>query len=515
MIDLWNALVDPLRYEFVRNGLIAVALLGLTAGIIGAFVFVRGLTFFAHALGHTVFPGVMVALLLGQNLLIGGVLGALATVALVSLLGRVRHVAQDSAIGIVYVSLFSLGVILLSGARLLNANVGAVLVGNVLGIGTEDLIITAILAGLVALGGFLFYKELVLAAFDRVQARAIGLPVTGLDLLLLLLIACTSVVGTRAVGVLLVVSMLVIPPATARLLTDRLPRMMALGALFGALAGVVGLYLANYILVSSGGLIVLVASGLFLLVWALTRLRAWRRPALVLPTSSSPEAGEARTARPPGHPHRTSAPLLTISTNFTILIASEIHCKIGGSPMRTRLRVAVVSCGLLALLSLFGSVAWAAAPEVKFARPGRGSTVTEAPRTLEIHFSVDVNPRRSTIEVTGPDGTDATNGAVTSLRGDADAITVPLKPNLANGTYVVAWTTESFDDAIAAQGSFTFAIGPTARPGADSVAEDVDKPTGGPQTGGLPPAAGLLPLVGLGGLVALGGLGLRRRWTRR
>ena len=114
-----------------------------------------------------------------------------------------------------------------------------------------------------------FYKELLLVAFDRVAAQAMGLPVFWLDLLLLVMISLTIVVSLRAVGNILVVAMLVTPAATARLLTDRLPMMLGLSAAIGALSGVVGLVISYHANVAAGGTIVLVATVVFGLVWLL------------------------------------------------------------------------------------------------------------------------------------------------------------------------------------------------------------------------------------------------------
>jgi manganese/iron transport system permease protein len=112
-----------------------------------------------------------------------------------------------------------------------------------------------------------FYRELLITAFDRVGARAMGLPVFWLDLLLLILVALTIVVSLSAVGNILVLAMLVTPAAAARFLTDRLPVMMAVSAAIGVVSGVMGLFVSYHAGLAAGGLIVLVATGLFGLIW--------------------------------------------------------------------------------------------------------------------------------------------------------------------------------------------------------------------------------------------------------
>jgi ABC-type Mn2+/Zn2+ transport system permease subunit len=147
------------------------------------------------------------------------------------------------------------------------------LFGNVLGISGRDLLLVACLGAAVVLTIMLFYKELLLLAFDPTVAEAMGYPVQALNYLLLGLIALTIVISIQAVGIILVVALLVTPSATAYLLTERFLRMMVLGVLLAALAAVVGLYVSYYLNVASGAAIVLVSTCLFFLVLA-TR-RAW------------------------------------------------------------------------------------------------------------------------------------------------------------------------------------------------------------------------------------------------
>lgn len=138
------------------------------------------------------------------------------------------------------------------------------------GAATHDIWLSAIIGGLVILMLVLFYKELLIASFDRVAAEAMGLPVFLLDLLLLVLISLTIVVSLRAVGNILVVAMLVTPAATARLLTERLQVMMGLSAAIGVISGVAGLFISYHSDVAAGGTIVLVATAIFGVVWLLS-----------------------------------------------------------------------------------------------------------------------------------------------------------------------------------------------------------------------------------------------------
>lgn len=258
-------LLDPLASPFMRNGLLEVVLLGAACGPIGAFVVQRNLTFMAHALSHTIFPALVLAAVLRVDLLAGAICGAAVTVAIVLGLRRRQEVGDDSAVGIAFVGLFALGVVLVGLFRVRARDVGAVLVGNLLGVGTNDLLLSLGLVLVLAATLGLVYRPLVLTSFDPTSALALGLPVTLIDLVLLVLVAGTVIVGVQVVGVVLTIATLVTPAATARLWVRRLPSIMVLAAALGAGAGVVGLYLAYYLPVAPAGVLVLVLAGIFLL----------------------------------------------------------------------------------------------------------------------------------------------------------------------------------------------------------------------------------------------------------
>ncbi|HZQ97918.1 MAG TPA: metal ABC transporter permease [Chloroflexota bacterium] len=257
------ALVDPLAYAFMRNGLLEVVLLGVACGLVGVFVVHQRLTFFGHALSHTVFPALVVATALRVDLTLAALVGTAATIGLVLALRAQRDVGDDSAVGIVFIGLLALGVVLIGLLRIRSQLVADVLVGDVLGVSAADLTASA---GLVVLVGSLvlaLYRPLVLVAFDRGSARAIGLPVFALDLLLLGLVAATATVGVRVVGVVLTVAVLVAPAATALLWVRRVPSAMALATAIAAGAGVLGLYLTYHVPIAPGSVLVLLLTVAF------------------------------------------------------------------------------------------------------------------------------------------------------------------------------------------------------------------------------------------------------------
>jgi ABC-type Mn2+/Zn2+ transport system permease subunit len=174
--------------------------------------------------------------------------------------------------------LFALGILLLSRVRSYS-DLSHILFGNILGVAPGDLIITAAVTLFVVVMVMLFYKELVVTSFDPGHAAVIGLSPGLVRYGLLLLLALTIVSAIQTVGVVMVIALLVTPAATAALLTQRLPRIMALATLFSVLGALAGLYASFYGNVASGATIVLTLTGFFVLVFLFAPRRGlvWRR----------------------------------------------------------------------------------------------------------------------------------------------------------------------------------------------------------------------------------------------
>lgn len=285
MAEWFDVLAQPMQYAFMVRGLLAALLVGVVCGVVGCFVVLRGMAFFGDALSHAILPGIALGYLLGSGL--GGSLfwWAMGTGVLVALaIGAITkggRLKEDTAIGIIFAGMFALGVALISMNRSYSVDLVHFLFGDVLGVTWMDLGWTAGFGLLVLVVLLVFYKEFVVISFDETLARTLRLPTTLLYFSLLVLIAVTIVSSIQTVGVALMLAMLITPPATAYLVTRRLPVMMAVSALVGALSGVVGLYLSYYAGIASGAAIVLVCTAFFLVVLACTRrpLEWWRRRA--------------------------------------------------------------------------------------------------------------------------------------------------------------------------------------------------------------------------------------------
>lgn len=274
-------LVEPLTYGFMQRGMLAAIMVGVLCAVVGCYVVLRGMAYLGDAMSHAILPGIAIAYLLKGDILIGALVAGVVVALGIGFFTRRGTIKEDTAIGILFAATLSLGVALISTIKTYALDLTHILFGNVLGVGQGDLILIAALGAGVLVTIGLFYKELLVVSFDPVLAATMRLPTERLKNLLLVLIAVVIVVSLQTVGVGLVAAMLVTPAATAFLLTRRLPVMMLVAGILGALASVVGLYLSFYFNVASGAAIVLTATVFFFvtylfapqrgLVWAVVR----------------------------------------------------------------------------------------------------------------------------------------------------------------------------------------------------------------------------------------------------
>jgi manganese/iron transport system permease protein len=274
-------LTAPLAYEFMQRGLLVAVLVGIVCAVVGCYVVLRGMAFLGDALSHAILPGLAVGYLASagdSTSLFWWALGAavLSSVS-ISALSRGGRIKQDTAIGIVFAGMFALGIALISTIRSYAVDLSHFLFGNILGVTTDDVYLTAAVSLVVLLIILAFYKEFTLLSFDPQLATTLRLPARSLDILLSVLTAVAIVVSLQAVGVALVVAMLVTPAATAYLLTKNLRRMMLLAAAIAAGSAVVGLYASYYFNVASGAAIVLACTAVFMAVWLGQQVRSYLR----------------------------------------------------------------------------------------------------------------------------------------------------------------------------------------------------------------------------------------------
>jgi ABC-type Mn2+/Zn2+ transport system permease subunit len=263
-------LLEPLQFGFMQRGLLASVLVAIICGLLGSFVVLKGLAFIGDALAHASFGGVALAFVLGINIYLGAFVFAIATALSIGIITRRGRVRSDTAIGILFSGTFAFGILLISGFEGYTIDLFGYLFGDVLSISRADLWTIAILGMLVIMLVIAFYRQLLFVAFDPTVAEASGVPAGALNYLLLGLLGATIVISIQAVGIVLVISLLVTPAATAYLLTKKFHHMILTGMGFGSISALLGIYLSYYLDVASGAAIILVATAIFFLILALT-----------------------------------------------------------------------------------------------------------------------------------------------------------------------------------------------------------------------------------------------------
>jgi manganese/iron transport system permease protein len=262
-------LTAPWQHAFMQRAFLVAMMCGLVCGVIGSHVVLRGMAFIGDAVSHAVFPGVAIAFVFHWNLTAGGAVGGLITALLIAVFAQNRRLKEDSVIGVFFAAAFGLGIVILSTAPGYGGSLESFLFGQLLGISDTDVMTVAVTGALLLLTALLLHKELVAVALDRETARATGLPTFRLDIALYAMVTVAIVISVQAVGNILVLALLIIPAACARLLTDRLVTMMILGPLIGTSASLTGLYLSYSYNLAAGGMIVLVATAVFLACWCI------------------------------------------------------------------------------------------------------------------------------------------------------------------------------------------------------------------------------------------------------
>ncbi len=263
------------------GGLLAV----VATSLVGTWVVLRGLSFLGDALAHGVVPGIALAVLWGFSPILGALVAAAVMGGLVSVVTARTTVREDTGIGLLFVGMLSLGIVIVSKARSFTTEVTALLFGDILGVSRADIYGQLIGAGIVVVATIVLYRPFLALTFNRMKAQSLGMRPGASHLALMVLLAISIVVSFQAVGTLLVFGLLVGPPATASLLTKRVPVMMLVSMLFGALAVVVGLTISFHAGTAGGATMAGLSIAQFFVVLAgvdvarLLRERQQARPA--------------------------------------------------------------------------------------------------------------------------------------------------------------------------------------------------------------------------------------------
>lgn len=274
-------LLEPLRFEFVRQGIVVAAVAGAMCGAVGCYVVLRNLSSIGHGLSHAIFGGAAASAVLSVNFYVGaGVWGLLSAWAIGKVTQR-RIVGADAAIGVITTASFALGLALVNRFGTASRSIEAVLFGSILGVSWADVIAVCLAAMLVLAVVYTHYRKLLFATFDPEVAAVSGVRISVVDSLLMISLAATLLVSMKVLGVLLVSALLVTPAVIARMLTNSFGRMLAIAPSLGAVLGATGMYLSYHLDISSGATIILCAAAVFLVVYGVTGRSGRRRAASV------------------------------------------------------------------------------------------------------------------------------------------------------------------------------------------------------------------------------------------
>lgn len=267
-------LTDPLAIPFMQRALLATLLLAVAAGLLGTWIVLRRLAFFAHASGTATFPGLVVAAPWGIAPPLAGLGAGLGFAGLLSRMTRRGTTSADAATGLLLTGALALGVILASDVYESAANVDRLLFGTLLGLGDGDIALAAAAALAALLATAALGRTWLATGFDPGGAAALGVRAAHGDRVLLALLALTVVAVLPAVGALLVSTLLVVPAATARLLTASLRGLLGAAVALAAAEGVGGLLLAYHLDLPPGPAIAVIGGGVFALVALAGSMRA-------------------------------------------------------------------------------------------------------------------------------------------------------------------------------------------------------------------------------------------------
>jgi len=263
-----DILLEPFKYGYMVNAMWVSALVGGVCAFLSCYLMLKGWSLIGDALSHSIVPGVAGAYMLGLPFSLGAFFsGGLAAGAMLLLNQRTR-LKEDAIIGLVFSAFFGLGLFMVSLSPT-SVNIQTIVLGNILAITPADTLQLALI-GFISLTLLLLkWRDLMVTFFDESHARSIGLNTTLLKILFFTLLSACTVAAMQTVGAFLVVAMVVTPGATAYLLTDRFPRLLALSVAIGALTSIVGAYASYFLDGATGGIIVVLQTLIFLTAFVL------------------------------------------------------------------------------------------------------------------------------------------------------------------------------------------------------------------------------------------------------
>jgi len=268
---------EPFALAFQQRALIGGALAALMSSIVGTWLVLRGMSFFGDAFVHGVVPGVAAALVLGQSPLLGAALAALVMVLAIEWVQRRTPLGVDTSIGLLFVGMLALGVVILSRLDSYSGSLTSILFGDALGVSWADIEGQLIVLVIVVAVSIVLYRPLVSLSLNRDKAQLLGMNPRRTHVALLALIALAIIGSYQSVGTLLVLGLLIGPPAVASLLVKTIPRLMLTAGIIGIASVWLGLTLSYYWGTAGSATMALVPVVLFFAVMGIKELRTLRR----------------------------------------------------------------------------------------------------------------------------------------------------------------------------------------------------------------------------------------------
>lgn len=272
-------LLAPYDFAFFQRGMLAATLAGALCGVLGVFVVLRGMSYIGHGLSHAVFGGAAASAVMSVNFFVGAGIWGIVSGVLIGRISRKKILGADAAIGIVTTASFAGGIALLNRYGQARKSIEAVLFGSVLGVSWVDVIAIAIVGVVVLVVVLMAYRALLYATFDPQVATVSGVRVALIEVLMMVMLSVTILVTMRVIGTLLISALLVIPAATARMITNSFSRMLLLSPLFGAASCLVGMNLSYHLDTSAGATVILVSAAAFTVTYSIAGRRARLRVA--------------------------------------------------------------------------------------------------------------------------------------------------------------------------------------------------------------------------------------------
>ncbi|GLS38338.1 membrane protein [Mesorhizobium tianshanense] len=275
-MSILDTLLTPFQFGFMVNALIISVLVAVPTAMLSCFLVLKGWSLMGDAISHAVFPGVVIAYIVGFPYSLGAFAAGMFCALATGFLKDNSRIKQDTVMGIVFSGMFGLGLVLYVKIQS-DVHLDHILFGDMLGIGLRDIVETGLIAAFTAGIIGIKWRDFLLHAFDPAQARTVGLQVNLLHYGLLCLISLTVVGALKAVGIILAIAMLIAPGAIAFLLTRKFSTMLMLSMAIAVAASFLGVYLSFFIDSAPAPTIVLMLSAAFIAAFAATTLKVGRR----------------------------------------------------------------------------------------------------------------------------------------------------------------------------------------------------------------------------------------------